>query len=133
MTPEQREQMRARFAGQRGGPGGPRNAPEGPMTRTIYVIEKEGSSAASAGALRTAGLPSFGSSRKENPVLKPVTIKTGVSDGTYTEVLEGLNEGDMVVTGVNLPASAAANAMRPAGGSPFGGPFGGGGGGRGPR
>ena len=29
---------------------------------------------------------------------KPVQIKTGISDGVYTEVLEGLKEGDRVVT-----------------------------------
>jgi len=134
MTPEQREQMRARFAGQRDGAGAQRSsATEGPTTRTIYVIDKESSTTANAGATRMAGLlPEISSVGKENPILKAVTIKTGISDGTNTEVLEGLNEGDMVVTGVNLPASAAAATMRPPGGNPFGGgPFGGGG--RGPR
>lgn len=29
---------------------------------------------------------------------EPVQIKTGISDGVFTEVLEGLNEGDRVVT-----------------------------------
>jgi HlyD family secretion protein len=29
---------------------------------------------------------------------EPVTIKTGISDGVTTEVLEGLNDGDKVVT-----------------------------------
>jgi HlyD family secretion protein len=124
MTPEQREQMRARFAG-RGGAGGPRNATEGPVTRTIYVIDKEAHAEASGFVSSLMG------PRKENPVLKPVTVKTGISDGTYTEVLEGLNEGDLVVTGVNLPASAMNTTRPPTGGSPFGGPFGGGG--RGPR
>jgi HlyD family secretion protein len=28
---------------------------------------------------------------------KPVQIKTGISDGTTTEVIEGLKEGDRVV------------------------------------
>ena len=51
-----------------------------------------------------------------------MSLKTGISDGSHTEVLEGLNEGDVVITGVNLPASAATTT-RP-GGSPFGGPFG---------
>lgn len=123
MTPEQREQMRARFSGQRGGAGGPRTATEGPVTRTVYVIEKESSAGTNVGATTAASLlPQLTSARKENPTLKPVTIKTGISDGTNTEVLEGLNEGDIVVTGVNLPASASP--MRgPAGGggSPFGG------------
>jgi HlyD family secretion protein len=131
MTPEQREQMRARFAGRGGAGGQSSSATEGPVTRTIYVIDKESSAAANPSVTRMAGLlPQLGPSHKEKPTLKPVTIKTGISDGTYTEVLEGLNEGELVVTGVNLPASAAAT-MRPTGASPFGGPFGGGG--RGPR
>ena len=29
---------------------------------------------------------------------KPVQIKTGISDGVFTEVVEGLKEGDRVVT-----------------------------------
>jgi HlyD family secretion protein len=118
MTPEQREEfrnrMRARFGeGGRSGEGrgtGSRTTLDGPATRVVYVQEKESS----------AG--------KEQVVLKAVTIKTGISDGTSTEVLEGLNEGDQVVAGVNLPVgAAAANTMRPPSG-PFGGPFGGGGG-----
>jgi HlyD family secretion protein len=50
----------------------------------------------------------------------PVTIKTGISDGVTTEVLEGLKEGDAVVTSV-LETGAAATP-------PPGNPFGGGGG-----
>jgi HlyD family secretion protein len=44
---------------------------------------------------------------------KPVQIKTGISDGVVTEVIEGLNEGDRVVTAElaskSAPASPAAN------------------------
>ena len=36
---------------------------------------------------------------------KPVQIKTGISDGVFTEVLEGLKEGDRVVT-ASLTATA---------------------------
>lgn len=122
LTPEQREQarqirerMRQRMA--EGGTGGggpgagagagsrlPRNNPEGPATRTIYVLEKNLANG------------------KEVPVLKPVTVKTGIADASYTEILEGLKEGDVVITGVNLPATAVA--ARPGGSSPFGGPTG---------
>lgn len=49
---------------------------------------------------------------------KPVQIKTGISDGVVTEVLEGLNEGDAVVTAELTSASAS--------GSPAQNPFGGG-------
>jgi HlyD family secretion protein len=57
----------------------------------------------------------------EKTVLKPVTVKVGISDGTNTEVLEGLNEGDTVVVGT---VGAATTATAPPG-NPFGGPFGG--------
>jgi HlyD family secretion protein len=119
MSPEEREQFRARMRGRFGdGPGGQGfgggrrgdgGGSDGPMTRTVYLFEKE-----------VAG-------GKEQTVLKPVVVKLGISDGTYTEVLDGLKEGDVVVTGLNLPAPATATATttRPGGSSPFGGPFGG--------
>ena len=50
----------------------------------------------------------------------PASIKTGISDGVATEVLEGLKEGDAVVTGVLETGSAAP--------SPPANPFGGAGG-----
>ena len=106
MTPEQREEFRARMRAARGGAG---RSAEGPAARVVYVLDKTGASS-------------------EPPTLKPVTVKIGIADATSTEVIEGLQEGDQIVTGVNLPpgAAPAANAMRP-GGGPFGGPFGGGG------
>jgi HlyD family secretion protein len=45
-----------------------------------------------------------------------VTIKTGISDGIITEVLEGLKEGDRVVTGVTESDAAATPATNPFGG-----------------
>jgi HlyD family secretion protein len=47
---------------------------------------------------------------------KAVTIKTGISDGITTEVLEGLKEGDRVVTGVTENDAAEAPATNPFGG-----------------
>jgi HlyD family secretion protein len=41
------------------------------------------------------------------------TIKTGISDGVTTEVLEGLKEGDRVVTGMTESSSADAPATNP--------------------
>jgi HlyD family secretion protein len=49
--------------------------------------------------------------RKE---LVAVRARLGISDGINTEVLEGLNEGDIVVTGITIPG---ATAMMQAGGS----------------
>ena len=42
-----------------------------------------------------------------------ITIKTGISDGITTEVVEGLKEGDRVVTGMTESASADAPATNP--------------------
>jgi RND family efflux transporter, MFP subunit len=51
------------------------------------------------------------------PQLKQVQIRTGISDGVATEVIEGLNEGDEVVTGVlSSSASAQSGAANPFGG-----------------
>jgi len=47
----------------------------------------------------------------------PVQIKTGISDGAFTEVLDGLAPGDMVVT-----ALLASNTMTPQAANPFGSP-----------
>jgi HlyD family secretion protein len=49
---------------------------------------------------------------------QPVQIKTGVSDGIFTEVLEGLNEGDLVITGA---AAAREATQQPA--NPFSSPL----------
>ena len=72
-------------------------ASNGLGTKTIYVLE--------AGA---SGAPS----------LKPVEIKAGVGDGSWTEVLEGLKEGDQVVTGIQVASDIAAKSS---GSNPFGG------------
>jgi HlyD family secretion protein len=58
-----------------------------------------------------------------DPVLAPrsVRVKTGITDGSYTEIADGLQEGDLVITAVKLAATQAA-AAAPAGQSPFGGP-----------
>lgn len=48
---------------------------------------------------------------------KPVQIKTGISDGISTEVLEGLKEGDRVVTAaLNKNTSATPQPANPFGG-----------------
>jgi HlyD family secretion protein len=74
-------------AGARGGAGRERRTSE----RTVYVL--------------SSGQP------------KPVQIKTGISDGVVTEVIEGLKEGDRVVTAEM--ASKSPGASTPA--NPFSG------------
>jgi HlyD family secretion protein len=95
-----------------GGPGGGRGGPgggsggsgrprEGRRTmQTIYTFADGQSPAASA-----------------NVKLKPVRVRLGVTDGIFTEVIEGLEENDVVVTGSNTPVPTAA----PGGQNPFGG------------
>lgn len=73
-------------------PGG--NRQERRVERTIYVL-------ASGSSKPTA-----------------VTIKTGISDGVTTEVLEGLKEGDRVVTGMTESGAAPTPASNPFGGGP---------------
>jgi HlyD family secretion protein len=51
----------------------------------------------------------------KNPVLQAVQIKTGITDGLYTEVLSGLKEGDKVVTGLVTDTTSTRGA------NPFGG------------
>jgi HlyD family secretion protein len=62
------------------------------------------------------------------PTPQAVRVKTGISDGTYTEISNGLKEGDAVITAVRMPQSQASTSS--AGASPFGGGGGGRGGGR---
>ena len=45
--------------------------------------------------------------------LKPVQIKTGITDGVFTEVLSGLKEGDRVVTGLAYGDESAGTARNP--------------------
>ena len=52
------------------------------------------------------------------PALKPVQIRTGITDGIFTEVLEGLKEGDAIVSGVGNNDSQKTEAS-----NPFGNPF----------
>src|SRR5438105_5099381 len=98
--------MRAGGMGRRGMEGAPRAAPDGPATRTVYVLEKDTAGPQEKSASKLSGLlPRFGGSGKDNPTLKPITIKTGISDGSFTEILEGLTEGDIIVVGVESPAA----------------------------
>ena len=91
-------------AGGPGGSGGPgggggRGRGERSSTRTVYVLAPGNAAEGKAATL------------------KPIQIKTGISDGSFTEVTEGLAENDVVVVGMNLTASpGAAPAANPFGG-----------------
>lgn len=76
--------------GERGGSGAPASMSSQP--RTVYKL------AGKAGSVRRA---------------LPISVKLGISDGIYTEVLEGLKEGDTLVTSVTMPAASSAPAQNP--------------------
>jgi HlyD family secretion protein len=90
--------------GTSGRPGGPRGAgrprPERSNMRTVYTL-----------------VTGDGSSDNASPKPQPQPVKIGISDGAFTEITEGLREGDTVVVGVNVtqPQTAPAN---PFGGGP---------------
>ena len=54
------------------------------------------------------------------PMPQSLRVRTGITDGSYTEITDGLKEGDRVITTVKLPQAQAPAAS--AGASPFGGP-----------
>ena len=88
--------------GFRGGGAGSRPRSNQPLSRTVYVPSAMGRPTATPQAVRA---------------------KTGISDGVFTEVTEGLKEGDLIITGIKL--TPAQSAAAPAGASPFGGGGGG--------
>jgi HlyD family secretion protein len=81
-------------AGRFGGGGGGGGS-DGPTTRTLYRL---------VGGDPTTGHP------------EAVTVKLGITDGSSTEVLEGLNEGDVVITSVVIPGAKTAPTTNPFGG-----------------
>ena len=97
------QEGRRRGGGEGRGPGGgagggTRPKPERAGPRTVYTV--------------VAGP---GKEMK----LKPLTIRTGLNDGAYTEVIEGLNEGDQVVTGLLAASTTQPGGSRPS--NPFSG------------
>jgi len=93
-TPEQREQIRKLMAEAGipvGGPGGETTV----VARTVYRLP--------------------GGDKGATP--EAVTVQVGISDGINSEILSGLNEGDVLVTNVTLPG--AQPQQQPT--NPFGG------------
>jgi HlyD family secretion protein len=90
---------------------------------------KAASSPKPPGAASGAGRPGAGSGGRakggrtrtvyvlKNNKPEPVQIKTGITDGTYTEVTEGLSENDKVITSaIAKQGSASAQSASPFGG-----------------
>ena len=59
--------------------------------------------------------------RLEGGAPKPFEVTLGITDAVFTEVVEGLNEGDLVVTGAVSAKPATPAAANPFGGGPPGG------------
>ena len=49
---------------------------------------------------------------RDTPAVQPVQIKTGISDGIFTEVVDGIDEGAVVVVGLSTPRGAAGAANK---------------------
>jgi HlyD family secretion protein len=83
----------------RGGGGGERShASDAPVTRILYRLVGQGELA-----------------RPE-----AISVKLGITDGTQTEVIDGLSQGDLVITNVITSGknSTSAPAANPFGGGP---------------
>ncbi len=52
---------------------------------------------------------------------EPVEVALGITDGAFTEIISGIEEGDAVVTGITTARPAATPAANPFGGGPPGG------------
>ena len=102
--------------------------PENAIVQTNVVAEAAPATNQTAGgkergkgrgnrAGRTVFLP-VGDER--SGILKPTPLKTGITDGIFTEVLDGLKAGDKVVTSVvQTDAQNAQQANNPFGGGGF--------------
>ena len=65
--------------------------------RTVYVASAQEQAPGGAGGA----------------VSQAVQVKTGISDGNHTEVLEGLKEGDQVIVGVTKEGSSGVRTINP--------------------
>ncbi|HEY1718760.1 MAG TPA: efflux RND transporter periplasmic adaptor subunit [Verrucomicrobiae bacterium] len=85
--------------GRRGGGNDQRNRGERQIIHTVYVLPAN-------------------ADKDARP--QPVQIKTGITDGISTEVLDGLKEGDQIVTGINSSGiGTAGRTSNPFGGGGF--------------
>jgi HlyD family secretion protein len=78
----------SRFGG-RGGGGGTTRTASTPVTRTLYKLVGT-------------------DPRTQRP--EAVTVKLGISDGIATEVIDGLAEGDVIITSVTVATASAPGA-----------------------
>jgi hypothetical protein len=116
-------------AGRKGGSGGAPGGPGGPGGSSRGGGFSRGPSSGGGAGERgfnntvvTRTLYVFADPDAVDKRLRPVTARLGVSDGFFTEVLEGLKDGETVITGVMLPGAAPVPQGPPGGSSnPFSG------------
>ena len=114
----ERAAMRASGRGRGGGPGNGEGGPGGDRSR--------GNEDSVAGGSKTAYVidGSAVQDKRATGELRAVTVTTGISDGAYTEVVSGIDEGDHVVIGTGHGRGAedrddqSVSPMRPKGGPP---------------
>jgi len=141
MSPEEREQFQARmrerqvqggFGGGNGqAPGAPNNAAAGTAGRGQQpaTASKLTTSKASTIDSLFGPLPSVETRGRAwlyiNKQLKPVTLRLGISDGTWTEVLDPneLQQGTEVVTAVVTGLETQQPAQQRPGGNPTNNPL----------
>ena len=83
-----------RHGGSGHGPGAGHSHSDRPMFRTVYVLAEN-------------------ADKDAKP--KPVQVKVGISDGISTEILDGLKEGDQIVTGALSTEQQGGASGRPFG------------------
>ena len=114
-----------RKGGSGGGPGGPGGPGGGSRGGGFSRGPSSGGGAGERGfnnTVVTRTLYVFAEPDAIEKKLRPVTARLGVSDGFFTEVLEGLKDGETVITGVILPGAAPVPQGPPGGSSnPFSG------------
>jgi HlyD family secretion protein len=129
LTPEQRAQMAQRFGG-RGGRRGQDTTPAEPVApKALNATKIDALFEPVKAIISPATVWTWDETKKE---LKAINIRTGVSDGQFSEIVSGdLQVGQQVLTGVILPTAGASNPSRPNNQNPLMGPqrggFGGGG------
>jgi hypothetical protein len=60
-----------------------------------------------------------GGTKTASSQLTPATIRVGITDGAFTEVREGLKEGDVIVTGTATVSATASETPAAGQNNPF--------------
>ncbi len=97
-------------------PSPPKESPTPGQGRAPGGARPNGGAAGRLGGERQARTLYVLPDGKKQGAPTPVPVKTGISDGVSTEVIDGLKEGDRVVTGLRMNQSASSPTTSPFGG-----------------